>query len=119
MCLFKGSYVFIGDLDLTLLVLLVILLAIAFLVARRLSTRGLLLSDVALIGQHYNADVGAAMLFDFLQPAVHVVEAFLVSEVKNDQYAVSTLVVCLGYCTVALLASGVPYLQTHGTLIYL
>lgn len=115
MGLFKRSYVFISDLDLTLLVL-VLLLAIAFLVGSRLAA-GLLLSDVALIGQDNDADVGAAVLFDFLEPAVHVVEAFLVSEVKNNQYAVGTFVVCLRYRTVALLASGVPYLQTHSTLV--
>ena len=59
------------------------------------------------------------MLFDFLEPAVYVVETLLVRQVEHDQDAVGPLVVRLRYCPVPLLPRRVPNLQAHRALIYL
>ena len=122
MGLFEHGDVLVGHLDFTLLVFVLLLVVVFLLVRLRLAARRRLaafLSDVALIGQDDDADVGAAVLLDFLEPTVDVVEALLVRQVEHHQDAVRPLVVRLGYCAVTLLTGRVPYLQTHGTLVNL
>ena len=58
--LFKGLDVVVGHLDLSILLVFIVALSI--------------LADVSLISQHDYIDVGAAVLLDFLQPAVNVLE---------------------------------------------
>ena len=121
MRLFKGCDILIGDLELPLLVLVLFLLIVVLFLVRLGLAPGRLcfLADVALIGEDDDTDVGSAVLLDFLEPTVDVVEALLVREVEYDEDAVRTLVVRLRYCSVALLASRVPYLQAHRALVNL
>lgn len=115
MCLFEASDIFIGDLDLPFLIIfLVFIFLIVFLIFGWLRH-----ANVALVREHDDIDVGAAMLLNLLQPSVNVVEALLVGQVEHDQDTVRALVVCLGDGSITLLTSRVPNLQSHCALVNL
>ena len=59
------------------------------------------------------------MLFDFFEPAIDVVEAIFVCEVEYNKDTVSPFIVRLCYCSVSVLASCVPNLQTNGAFVNL
>ena len=57
------------------------------------------------------------MFFDFIQPDRDGEETFFVSEVKNHNYAIGTLVVGIRDCAVPFLTRCVPNLQLDSALI--
>ena len=71
MCLFESCNIFIGDLDLPLLVIIFIIILtigvndILFLC---------LLSHVSFVRQHYHRNISAAMLLDLFQPSINIDE---------------------------------------------
>lgn len=120
MRLLELSDVLVGYFDLALLILFVLFLVVLLLVGFGLSTgTRLLLSDVTFVCKHNYTDIGAAVLFDFFEPAVYIVETLLICEVEDDENAVRSLVIRLRNCPIPLLACCVPYLQPHRTLVYL
>lgn len=119
---FKLGYVFIGHFDLALLILIVILLIVMLLFCRSLAwscTSWFFLPNITLISEDDHAHIGAAVLLDFLQPAVHVVETFLVCQIKNNKNSISPLVIGFCYCSIPFLTGRVPYLQANCALVNL
>lgn len=53
------------------------------------------------------------MLIHFLDPVVQIEERLFVEQVKHQDDAVSTFVVCVGYSAVSLLTSSVPNLKLN------
>ena len=111
MCLFESCNVFIGDLDLPLLVII-------FIIILTISVNNILflclLSHVSLVGQHYHRDISAAMLLNLFEPPINIDERLFVSQIKDHQNAISSFVIGLGDRPVPLLACSVPYLQSYG-----
>lgn len=122
MCLLEVGDILVGDFYFPLLILvLFVLLVVLLLVGWCLACRPWLffMSYVTLVGEDDDTDISSTVLFNFLEPAVHIIEALLVSQIEDHENAVSSLVVCLGDCSVPLLARSVPDLQPHCRLIYL
>ena len=69
------------------------------------------------IGENHDFDVTSRVLFDFIQPDWDGEEAFFVSEVEDDDDAISSLVVGISDCAVPFLTCSVPNLQLDSALI--
>ena len=69
------------------------------------------------IGKDHDFDVTTRVLFDFIQPDWDREEAFFVSEVEDDDDAISSLVVGISNRAVPFLTCSVPNLQLDGALI--
>ena len=69
------------------------------------------------ICENHDFDVTTRVLFDFIQPNRDGEEAFFVSEVEDDDDAISSLVVGISNRAVPFLTCSVPNLQLDGALI--
>ena len=113
MGLLKCSNVLVSHLNFSfLIVIFIVVLVIILLLAIRP-----FLTNIRFVGQNNHTDVCAAMVLNFLQPPVDVQKRFFVSKVKHDQYSVSAFVVSFSDSPVPLLASSIPYLQSHSAFI--
>ena len=113
-CLLECRNIFISYLDFALLVFIIILLfsIIVLLLV-------LCFTNIGFIGHDDNTDICSTVLFNLFEPSVNIQEAFLVSKVKNDEYTIRTLVICLSNSTIPFLSSSIPYLQSYGTFVNL
>ena len=111
--LFECCNIFICYLDFALLVFIIVLLFSIILLWV------LSFTNIGFIGHDDNTDICSTVLFDLFEPSVNIQEAFLVSKVKNDEYTIRTLVICLSNSTIPFLSSSIPYLQSYGTLVNL
>jgi len=72
---------------------------------------------VHFVGVDHNFDVGARMFLYFIKPYRNTQEAFSVRQVKNHDYPVCTLVVCISDSSVSFLTRRVPNLKLDSALI--
>ena len=110
--LFEICNIFICYLDFAFLIFIVILFAIILFLV-------LIFTYVGFISHNNHANICSTVFFDLFEPSVNIQKAFLISKIKNNEDTISTLVVCFSNCTISLLSSSIPYLQSYGTFVNL
>ena len=108
MGLLKGSNIFISHFDFSLLVIFFFAICLS-----------LGLPYITFVSNDDDADIGSAMFFNFLEPAIDIYKRVFICEVEYDKNSVGALVIGFGDGSVSLLASSIPDLQPHRTLVYL
>ena len=76
----------------------------------------MLFDEVVFIPYNNDFDISLTMLLNLLEPDVKVVKRLLLEEIKAENNALRTLVVCVGDCAVSLLARSVPDLKLYLSL---
>ena len=77
------------------------------------------MSQIALVTNKHNDDIGVGVVTEFLQPAGNVVVGLVLADVVDQQGSDGTTVVSRGDGTVALLTSSIPNLCLDSLRVYL
>ena len=72
---------------------------------------------VHFVRKDHDLDVTARMLFNLVEPYWYAEETLTIRQIEHHNYAISTLVIGICDCAVALLSSRVPNLKLNCTLV--
>lgn len=77
------------------------------------------MSQIALVSDQHDDDVGVGMISQLLQPAGDVLISLVLADVVHEQCANGASVVCRCDRSVSLLSGSIPDLRLNSLLVYL
>lgn len=113
MCIFKLLNVFVGNFNLTFLIIL--FLVISFLILIRLFGN----TNVTFISNNDYTYICSAVLFYLLKPSININKTFFISKIKNNKNSICAFIICFRNSPISFLTSSVPNLKSYCTFIYL
>ena len=110
---FKLFNVFVGNFNLTFLIILFFIISFFILVGLFRYT------DVTFICDNDYAYICTTVLFYLFKPSININKTFFICEIKNDEDSVCTFIICFSDSSISFLTSSVPNLKPYCTFIYL